>query len=91
MKSFKDLAENLDKRTADITTGVNRLTASSARDLSGLIADGRRTLDDISRAVNNFDKNPTRVLFGASNTDARPTEQPRSVVRVTSDARARAR
>src|SRR6186713_1091149 len=32
-----------------------------------LMADGRRTLGDISRAVNNFDRNPTRVLFGASN------------------------
>jgi phospholipid/cholesterol/gamma-HCH transport system substrate-binding protein len=30
-----------------------------------LIADGRRTLGDISRAVNNLDKNPTRLLFGA--------------------------
>jgi phospholipid/cholesterol/gamma-HCH transport system substrate-binding protein len=32
-----------------------------------LMVDGRRTLGDISRAVNNFDRNPTRVLFGASN------------------------
>src|SRR5580698_10404427 len=32
-----------------------------------LMTDGRRTLGDISRAVNNLDKNPTRVLFGASN------------------------
>lgn len=32
-----------------------------------LMSDGRRTLGDISRAVNNFDRNPTRVLFGASN------------------------
>src|SRR5437764_5679307 len=31
-----------------------------------LMTDGRRTLGDISRAVNNFDRNPTRVLFGAS-------------------------
>lgn len=91
VKSFKDLAENLDKRTADITAGVNRLTASGSKDLSALLADGRRTLDDISRAVNNFDKNPTRVLFGASSSDSRPQEQPRSVVRVPADARARAR
>ncbi len=28
--------------------------------------DGRRTLADISRAVNNLDRNPTRLLFGAS-------------------------
>ena len=32
-----------------------------------LMTDSRRTLGDISRAVNNFDRNPTRVLFGASN------------------------
>src|SRR6202790_4453164 len=29
-----------------------------------LMADGRRTLGDISRAVNNLDRNPTRLLFG---------------------------
>jgi phospholipid/cholesterol/gamma-HCH transport system substrate-binding protein len=29
-----------------------------------LMVDGRRTLSDISRAVNNFDRNPTRVIFG---------------------------
>src|SRR5262249_61026166 len=38
-----------------------------------LMADGRKTLGDISRAVNNFDRNPTRVLFGASN-NAQPTQ-----------------
>jgi phospholipid/cholesterol/gamma-HCH transport system substrate-binding protein len=35
-----------------------------------LMADGRRTLGDISRAVNNLDKNPTRLLFGAGNSSA---------------------
>jgi phospholipid/cholesterol/gamma-HCH transport system substrate-binding protein len=35
-----------------------------------LMADGRRTLGDISRAVNNLDKNPTRLLFGAGNSAA---------------------
>ena len=29
-----------------------------------LMSDGRRTLGDISRAVNNFDRNPSRVIFG---------------------------
>lgn len=45
-----------------------------------LMADGRRTLGDISRAVNNFDRNPTRVLFGASNNSqpaAPPAEPPK--------------
>ncbi|ABD06338.1 Mammalian cell entry related [Rhodopseudomonas palustris HaA2] len=64
VKSFRELADNLDKRS------------------SALIIDGRRTLADISRAINNFDRNPTRVLFGPSNTAQQappppPAEPPR--------------
>src|SRR5271154_1726242 len=48
------------------------LTVKSIRELAedfdkrsgALMADGRRTLADISRAVNNLDRNPTRLLFG---------------------------
>lgn len=60
-KSFRELAENLDKRSAGLIS-----------DGRVLINDSRRTLGDISRAVNNFDRNPTRVLFGSSNGDQRP-------------------
>jgi phospholipid/cholesterol/gamma-HCH transport system substrate-binding protein len=35
-----------------------------------LMTDGRRTLGDISRAVNNIDKNPTRLLFGAGSSSS---------------------
>src|ERR1700712_4727964 len=54
VKSIRELAENLDKRSG------------------ALMSDGRRTLGDISRAVNNLDKNPTRLLFGASNAAPAP-------------------
>jgi len=40
-----------------------------------LMADGRRTLADISRAVNNFDRNPTRVIFGGGNSSPPPEQQ----------------
>jgi len=58
--------------------GELMLTVKSIRELaedfdkrSGvLMTDGRRTLNDISRAVNNFDRNPTRVLFGASSSSS---------------------
>jgi phospholipid/cholesterol/gamma-HCH transport system substrate-binding protein len=40
------------------------------------MADGRRTLGDISRAVNNLDRNPTRLLFGPANASA-PAEAPK--------------
>ncbi len=54
-RSFRELAENLDKRSA------------------GLIADGRRTLADIDRAVNNFDRNPSRVIFGGAGSAPPPS------------------
>jgi phospholipid/cholesterol/gamma-HCH transport system substrate-binding protein len=41
---------------------------------SALMSDGRRTLGDISRAVNNFDRNPSRVIFGGSNNAAPAAE-----------------
>jgi phospholipid/cholesterol/gamma-HCH transport system substrate-binding protein len=40
-----------------------------------LMADGRRTLADISRAVNNFDRNPSRVIFGGGNAAQPAAEQ----------------
>jgi phospholipid/cholesterol/gamma-HCH transport system substrate-binding protein len=58
VKSIRELAEDLDKRSG------------------ALMADGRRTLGDISRAVNNFDRNPTRVIFGASNSGSSQAAQP---------------
>src|SRR5438067_3568133 len=39
-----------------------------------LMSDGRRTLGDISRAVTNFDRNPSRVIFGGSNNAAPAAE-----------------
>ena len=44
-----------------------------------LMSDGRRTLGDISRAVNNLDRNPTRLLFGAGNSSTPPAETPKPV------------
>jgi phospholipid/cholesterol/gamma-HCH transport system substrate-binding protein len=38
-----------------------------------LMTDGRRTLGDISRAVNNLDRNPTRLLFGAGGSNSNAT------------------
>ena len=41
-----------------------------------LMSDGRRTLGDISRAVNNLDRNPTRPLFGGGNSAPAETPKP---------------
>ena len=79
IKSFHALSDNLDTRTAEITAGVNKFTANGTKEVSALVADGRKTLADISRAFTNLDKNPSRLLFGGSppdnasaSTDAKP-------------------
>jgi phospholipid/cholesterol/gamma-HCH transport system substrate-binding protein len=63
-KSVRVLADNLDKRTAEITAGVNRVTGPTAREYEALAIEGRRTLNEISRAVRSLERNPNQVIFG---------------------------
>lgn len=63
-------------------------TVKSIRDLAedfdkrsgALMSDGRRTLGDISRAVNNLDRNPTRLIFGPANSSASAPPPPPAAV-----------
>lgn len=76
--SFKELSDNLDKRTAEISAGVNKFTATGTQQISVLISDARKTLGDISIAFRNLDRNPSRLLFGGAppeSTDARAQQR----------------
>jgi phospholipid/cholesterol/gamma-HCH transport system substrate-binding protein len=55
---------------------IRELAEDFDRRSGALIADGRRTLGDISRAVNNLDRNPTRLLFGAGNSNSNSNAAP---------------
>lgn len=63
-KSIRVLADNLDKRTAEITTGVNKLTGPGLRNLDALVSEGKRTLNDVGRTVRSLEKNPSQLIFG---------------------------
>ncbi|WP_332695880.1 MlaD family protein [Bosea sp. (in: a-proteobacteria)] len=63
-KSIRVLADNLDKRTAEITTGINRFTGPGLRDLESLASDGKRTLADVNRTLRSFERNPQQFIFG---------------------------
>jgi phospholipid/cholesterol/gamma-HCH transport system substrate-binding protein len=67
-RSIRTLADNLDKRTAEITTGINRFTGSGLREYEQLASDGRRTVNDIGRAVRNLERNPQQLIFGGQPT-----------------------
>lgn len=64
MGSFGQLADNLDKRTAEITTGVNQLTDTATKQIAIVGGDAHRTLIHIDKAVTDLAKNPQRILFG---------------------------
>lgn len=65
-RAIKLAAENLDRRVAEMSAGINRFTGSGLREWEALATEGRRTLAQIERAVKNFDKNPSRVIFGGN-------------------------
>jgi phospholipid/cholesterol/gamma-HCH transport system substrate-binding protein len=67
-RSIRVLADNLDKRTAEITTGVNRFTGPGLREYEALAADGRRTLNELNRTLRSLERNPQQLLFGGKPT-----------------------
>jgi phospholipid/cholesterol/gamma-HCH transport system substrate-binding protein len=78
MAKADNLMLGLDALAGGKDGGELFLTVKSIRELAedfdkrsgALMSDGRRTLGDISRAVNNLDRNPTRLLFGPANSNA---------------------
>lgn len=64
-RSVRKLADDVDSRMKEIMANVTRFTGSGLRQYEALAADGRRTLDDISRAVRSLEKNPSQIIFGA--------------------------
>ena len=59
--SARTLIENLDKRTDEITIGVNRMTATATRQI-----------DIAGKAITDLAHNPQRFLFGGGGGAAAP-------------------
>ena len=58
LKSYKTLADDVDQKTLKL--------------LDALIIQGRGALATFDRAVTNFDRNPSRVIFGGSSSTPAP-------------------
>jgi phospholipid/cholesterol/gamma-HCH transport system substrate-binding protein len=73
-RSMRALTDNLDKRTADISVGLTRFSNNGLKEYEALAVDARRTLAELGKAIRNFDRNPQRVIFGPSSSEAQATE-----------------
>ncbi len=63
-KSVRQLADDLNVRTRDLAAGLSRFTGSGLREYEALAIDGRRAINDFDRALRNFEKNPSQIIFG---------------------------
>jgi len=64
-RSIRALADNLDKRTAEMATGINRFTGPGLRDLEALTGEARKSLNEVNRSLRSLQVNPQQFLFGA--------------------------
>jgi phospholipid/cholesterol/gamma-HCH transport system substrate-binding protein len=84
MAKADNLMLGLDTLAGGKEGGELYLTVKSIRELAedfdkrsgALITDGRKTLGDISHAVNNLDRNPTRLIFGPSSSSTASSAPP---------------
>ncbi|MFG1478994.1 MlaD family protein [Xanthobacter sp. V4C-4] len=65
--SVRQLADNLDQRTALLTTEISRFTGPGLRQYEALAADGRRTLGEIERVLRSIERNPQQFILGGGN------------------------
>jgi phospholipid/cholesterol/gamma-HCH transport system substrate-binding protein len=63
-RSIRALADNLDKRTDELTKYIGALART-----------GTRTLTTIDKAAKNFDANPSRLIWGGSSPDEKEKEK----------------
>lgn len=64
VSSVKQLSENLDKRTADITAGVLQVTDSANKQINIVGGDAHRAILHVDAAISDLAKHPSRLLFG---------------------------
>ncbi|HEY2527420.1 MAG TPA: MlaD family protein [Xanthobacteraceae bacterium] len=62
--SIRHLADDLDKRTDEISTGLVQFSNSGLKQFEAFAVDGRHTLAELNKAIKNLDQHPTRLLFG---------------------------
>jgi phospholipid/cholesterol/gamma-HCH transport system substrate-binding protein len=62
--SIRRLADDLDKQTNDMSTGLTQFSNSGLKEFEAFAVDGRHTLAELNKAIKNIDEHPSRLIFG---------------------------
>jgi len=63
-EAIRKLADNLDKRTDEISAGLAHFSNSGLKEYEAFAVDGRRTLAELQKVIKNIDQHPSRLIFG---------------------------
>jgi phospholipid/cholesterol/gamma-HCH transport system substrate-binding protein len=63
-EAIHKLADNLDKRTDEISAGLVRFSNSGLKEYEAFATDGRRTLAELQKVIKGIDAHPSRLIFG---------------------------
>ncbi len=72
-RAIRVVAENFEPQSRAIAQGLGRFSTTGLSDLAATIAQARQTLVTIQNAVQNIERDPSRVIFGGS---GQPVYQP---------------
>jgi phospholipid/cholesterol/gamma-HCH transport system substrate-binding protein len=63
-RSVRELADQLNTRTADITAGLSNFSNRGLAEYVTLASEARRTLERLDRVISNIERNPQVFIFG---------------------------
>lgn len=63
-ESIRKLADNLDKRTDEISVGLVHFSNSGLKEYEAFAVDGRRTLAELHKVIKNINDHPSQLIFG---------------------------
>lgn len=64
LKSYRQLADNLNSRIGPIAANIQQFSSSGLKDLVALINQMRQAVAQIQDSVSTFEQNPQRLIFG---------------------------
>ncbi|MFD1326530.1 MlaD family protein [Mycoplana ramosa] len=64
LQSFKQAADTLNARIGPIADNLQRFSGGGLRDVEALVGETRQAVQSLQGTISNFDKNPSRLLFG---------------------------
>ncbi|MDR3372574.1 MAG: MlaD family protein [Ancalomicrobiaceae bacterium] len=63
-KAFKEMSKTFASKADEFSASLNQFTNQGLREVKDFVADSRRTMSTIDRAVSDFNRNPQQLIFG---------------------------